>query len=98
MIGGIIIGISRRDGQAHVNLAECPHHPKHKIDECPNPQTLCVYTDETKVGGGMVELQLKDSIWWQSGRCYWTPAAAVGKSGRSSVDYDIALNKIGFSH
>lgn len=33
--------------------------------------------------------QVGDSLWWQGGKCYWTPA------DRSRVD--VALRKIGFS-
>lgn len=101
MVGGIVIGISRRADQTHVHVADCPHYPKHEPrDSCPNPDTCCVYTDEIKVhGGDRVEIGLGDSFWWQSGHCYWTPKDNRGKpNNRGGVDYDIQLTKLGYSH
>ncbi len=102
MVGGVIIGLTLRDGKIHVNVADCPHYPKHgRGDECPNPDTCCVYTDGLRVDGGEVAtLQLGDSFWWQGGYCYWTPRANVigHQAGRGGVDYDIKLSKLGYSH
>lgn len=45
MVGGIIIGVTRKDGNAHVTVADCPHYPKHgRGDECPRPDTCCQLT------------------------------------------------------
>lgn len=101
MVGGIVIGISRKDGRAHVHVADCPHYPKHgRGDECPRPDTCCVYTDEVKQhGGDKVEIGLGDSFWWQGGSCMWTPKENRGKpDARGGVDYDIRLTKLGYSH
>lgn len=101
MVGGVIIGISRRDGIAHVHVADCPHYPKHgRGDECPNPDTCCVYTDEIRRdGNGKVEVCLGDSFWWQSGDCMWTPRANRDKPEvKCGTDYDIKIAKIGYSH
>lgn len=47
MVGGVVIGISRSEKGTHVNVADCPHYPKHgRGDECPRPDTCCVYVDE----------------------------------------------------
>jgi hypothetical protein len=101
MVGGVVIGVSRKDGQAHVHVADCPHYPKHgQGDECPRPDTCCVYTDEIKVhGGNRVEVKVGDPFWWQSGHCYWTPKENRGKpNARGGADYDIKLSKLGYSH
>ncbi len=101
MVGGVVIGITRTQGRTHVNVADCPHYPRHgRGDECPRPDTCCVYTDEIKVHGGQrVEISIGDSFWWQCGHCYWTPKANRGKpNNRGGVDYDIKLAKIGYSH
>lgn len=110
MVGGVIIGLSRNhDGETHVNVADCPHQPKHgRGDECPRPDTCCVYTDGKREDGSEAELAIGDSFWWQSGSCYWTPRANVGATcghrehidckRRCGVDYDIRLKKLGYSH
>lgn len=101
MVGGVVIGISRGPERTHVHVAACPHYPKHgRGDECPRPDTCCVYTDEIRVHGGeRIEVGLGDSFWWQGGHCYWTPGENRTKpDGRGGVDYDIKLTKIGYSH
>lgn len=101
MVGGVVIGLTRKEGETHVHVADCPHYPKHgRGDECPRPDTCCVYTDEKRVSDGQpVTVQVGDSFWWQSGQCYWTPKAIRGTRGlKCGVDYDIALKKIGYSH
>lgn len=100
MVGGVVIGLSRRNGETHVHVAECPHYPKHTRGECPNPNTCCVYTDEVRVKDGVrVEIKLGDSFWWQCGQCYWTPKENRGRDGnRCGIDFDIAMRKLGYSH
>lgn len=106
MVGGVVIGVSRRDQSTHVHVADCPHYPKHgvkkaeSVEGCPRPDTCCVYTDETMVHGGIkVKIGLGDSFWWQCGYCYWTPKANRNKPDAcGGVDYDIKLTKIGYSH
>lgn len=110
MVGGVVIGLSRRNGEVHVNVADCPHYPKHgikaeSIEGCPHPDTCCVYTKEECVDQRAkdyqveVRIQLGDSLWWQSGSCYWTPKENRGKeNNRCGFDFDIRLPKLGYSH
>lgn len=101
MVGGVVIGLTRSEDRTHVNVANCPHYPKHgRGDVCPRPDTCCVYTDERRIkDGSRVEIKIGDSFWWQGGRCYWTPKENREKSkAKCGVDYDIALKKIGYSH
>ena len=101
MVGGIVIGVTRTRERAHVHVANCPHYPKHgRGDQCPQPDTCSVYTDEIRThGGGRVEIKVGDSLWWQCGHCYWTPQAnRLCKGSRGGVDYDIQLTKLGYSH
>ena len=107
MVGGVVIGITRSE-RTHVNVADCPHYPKHgRGDECPRPDTCCVYVEERITNrnkregplGEKVEISIGDSIWWQSGLCYWIPKENYGRDdGRCGVDYDIPLPKLGYSH
>ena len=105
MVGGVIIGLTHKADEIHVNVADCPHYPKHGIkaesfEGCPHPDTCCVYTDGKRVSDGSdAPLAVGDSFWWQCGICYWTPAATRRKpDGKDGVDYDIQLRKIGYSH
>lgn len=105
MVGGAIIGLTKQVGRIHVNVADCPHHPRHgikaeSVDGCPHPDTCCVYTDGKRVDEGTdVPIQVGDSFWWQGGYCYWTPKEERAKpGGRGGVDYDIKLKKLGYSH
>lgn len=95
MVGGVVIGVSRSGGTAHVHVADCPHHPKHGSgDQCPRPDTCCVRADETGLPSDR-RIEVGDSFWWQCGSCYWTPRENVGKFGKP---FDIQLPKIGYSH
>lgn len=98
MVGGIVIGLTRRDGRAHINVADCPHYPRHgRGDECPRPDTCCVYCDEIdQRTGKIVDIHVGDSFWWQCGTCYWTPKANARKV--CTPECDIPLGKIGYSH
>lgn len=106
MVGGVVIGVTRVVGKpTHVHVAECPHYPKHKRGECPRPDTCCVYCEEVGVDQRVkdwqiwIQIEVGDSIWWQSGHCYWTPEENRGKpNNRCGVDFDIKLPKIGYSH
>lgn len=100
MVGGVVIGITRTAERTHVNVADCPHYPKHPRGKCPRPDTCCVYVDEGSFDkGDKVAIKVGDSLWWQSGTCYWTPKDNLNKAGaRGGVDYDIKLRKIGYSH
>lgn len=104
MVGGVIIGLTKSGDRTHVNVADCPHYPKHgikaeSVEGCPCPDTCCVYTDAKREDGTEAELKVGDAFWWQGGICYWTPRENRHKEGgRGGVDYDIRLKKIGYSH
>lgn len=106
MVGGVVIGVTRlADKTVHVNVADCPHYPKHKRGKCPRPDTCCVYTKEEHLKQKAKDYQIEiwiqpgDSFWWQSGKCYWTPQENRNKpNSRSGLDFDVALPKIGYSH
>lgn len=100
MVGGWVAGVSDDGTRVHVNVEDCPHYPKHPRQECPRPDTCCVYTDGIAIKTGLkMPIKPGDSIWWQGGRCMWMPSENRGKEGlRCGVDYDIQLTKLGYSH
>lgn len=107
MVGGIIVGLTDLGNKMHVTVAECPHWPKHCIEErpdqrriCPHPDTCSVYTDGRKIKDGeRVSMSIGDSFWWQGGLCMWTPQENTKhEGGKCGVDYDIELKKVGYSH
>ena len=100
MVGGVIIGLSTTHDKIHVHVADCPHYPKHGHgDECPRPDTCCVYTDGVLENRTIAKLEVGDSFWWQCGWCYWTPRANRDKGdARGGIDYDIRMRKLGYSH
>ena len=104
MVGGVIVGLTKKaDGLTHVNVADCPHHPRHDIraEGCKHPDECCVYTDAKFSNGKVANLKVGDSFWWQGGKCYWTPQAnrrLSDERSRCGVTYDIPMRKIGYSH
>lgn len=100
MVGGVIIGLTKTAERIHVNVADCPHYPKHgRGDECPRPDTCCVYTDGKLKDGSDAPMKIGDSFWWQCGVCYWTPSENRSlEEPKGGVDYDIPLKKLGYSH
>lgn len=105
MVGGVVIGITRTNERTHVNVADCPHYPRHgikatSVEGCPRPDTCCVYTDEiNQRTGERVEISIGDAFWWQCGICYWTPKENRTLRGTlCGIDYDIPLTKLGYSH
>lgn len=79
MIGGNVIGIATTGEESLVNL---------RGTGCERNDTIAV---RFKHAGNAVNLG--DAIWWQSGKCYWTPG-----SGPRCGEKDISLDKVGFSH
>jgi hypothetical protein len=84
MVGGRVIGTARKgDGTTLL----------HVQDTNQGGDTCAV-----RVGGVRhVEVRPGDEVWWQCGKVMWTPAATRhGK--RQGVDFDIVLQKVGYSH
>ncbi len=100
MVGGWVEGVTELDGKIHVHVNDCPHYPKHPRQQCPRPDSCCVYTDSISIKTGQrVAINPGDSFWWQSGLCMWTPNENRGKPDlKCGVDFDIQLTKIGYSH
>lgn len=88
MVGGVVVGvaINKEEKTAHVSCVErC--YPN---DEPTSVRIRGKFYDVVRPG---------DSLWWQCGKVYWTPQENRGKKNlRCHVDYDIEMEKLGYSH
>ncbi len=82
MVGGTVIGVSRRGGELLLNVKD-----HHYGDEC---AVRC--EDRRADTGDAVRVMPGDQVWWQCGKVYWTPNHADITEG------DIPLRKVGYSH
>lgn len=78
MVGGKVIGISRKDGEALLTVEDVI--TERTADNC---AVRCIERQAGEIGIG-------DSVWWQSGKVYWTP--------KSRTETDVPLEKVGYSH
>jgi hypothetical protein len=94
MVGGIVAGIARGEQDTLLNIED-------KVYSVPD--VCAVRVIERRIDNSQsIEIGIGDSIWWQSGRCYWTPKATKDAGIDPGVDcgktWDIALPKVGYSH
>lgn len=92
MIGGIVIGLVRREDGALLHVQD---RPPHQYDCC------SVRVEEKRVDDGApVQINLGDEVWWQCGNVYWTPSGvrSQGDPQGCGKRWDVALKKIGYSH
>src|SRR5262245_48503584 len=98
MVGGIVIGLAHRhDGTTLIHVQGTRGE---KGSTC---SVRCR-------GKSRTEICLGDQVWWQCGSVYWTPnepaSVFIGfqhytstpNGKRQGVDFDIELEKIGYSH
>ena len=90
MVGGKVIGVvHRKDGTTLVHVGDFNRETGKLRNTC---SVNCR-------GDRRLEIKPGDSFWWQCGRCYWTPKKVGDWHGkRCHVDYDIELEKVGYSH
>lgn len=82
MVGGKVIGLARRAESTLVHVQGIGGESR---------QSLSVRCEERRCDNGRrVAIETGDDIWWQSGKCYWTP--------KQRIERDISLPKIGYSH
>lgn len=92
MVGGTVIGLSRKGGETLLNVKDNTYS-----DEC---AVRCreFRTDTNEP----VQIGVGDQVWWQCGQVYWTPAAArsgdLAQRTAGRANWDIPLRKIGYSH
>jgi hypothetical protein len=97
MVGGEVIGVARHpDGTTLLHVAAVKYRTiggkkSRVVDEGESLSVRCRERGHSVAPG--------DGVWWQCGKVYWTPAANRGKEGRRChVDFDIELEKVGYSH
>jgi hypothetical protein len=98
MVGGIIIGLAH--GQDGTSLIHVAGTRGEKGSTC---SVRCRGRNRTEMGLG-------DQVWWQCGSVYWTPRevasvfvgdrhhSSVPGGKRQGIDFDVELEKIGYSH
>jgi hypothetical protein len=84
MIGGKVIEVCNVPGRPDVLFVNVADRPYKKLETC----GVLVENNETSR-----KIEIGDSLWWQCGICYWTRQDKKGHSGKSGVDYDIAIPK-----
>lgn len=86
MVGGKVIEVCDHpldQNKIYVNVADRPHR---RLEEC----AIYVVRDSNSE-----QIEIGDSLWWQGRYAYWTPQS--GTREKCGVDYDIPIERIGFS-
>lgn len=86
MVGGIVIEVvTILDDKVYINCRDKQYK-----------QSCGIYVEKNE---NSEKVEIGDTVWWQSGYAMWTPAnhKNVCVGGRSGIDYDIKIPKIGFS-
>lgn len=84
MVGGTVVEVIVSGDRVWINC-----------EERQTAERAAIYVKATARARSISE---GDSVWWQSDRAMWTPAFNRGKKGlKCGVDYDIRLERIGFS-
>ncbi len=82
MIGGTVIETVITPKKVWINCRE-----KESTSEC------AIYVENNAKARTVAE---GDSVWWQQDQAMWTPKG-FRPNGRSGIDFDIRLRKLGFS-
>ena len=83
MVGGTVIETVVLPDKVWVNCQD-----KHSTSQC------AIYVKNTPKARCISE---GDSFWWQSSWAFWTPQFYVQGSGKAGKEYDIKLERVGFS-
>jgi hypothetical protein len=95
MVGGTVIEVAEVPGRPDVLYVDC-QDTRYRKDTC---AILVVKNEDSQ------QIQIGDSVWWQSSIAYWTPQAnrmsaesakAVGRD-KGGVHYDIQIPRVGYS-
>jgi len=92
MIGGMVIECCEVPGRPDVLFVNVADRPYSKLETC----GVLVEKNENSL-----KIQIGDSLWWQSGSCYWTPwqsmnqrDIAIPKRSYSGVTFESIQEKI----
>jgi hypothetical protein len=85
VVGGAVIEVIKLSDRIWVNVVD-----RQRLDD-----RCAVYVKRNEVSE---RIRPNDSLWWQGYMAMWTPRENYGKhGGRSGVDYDIKILRIGCS-
>lgn len=84
MVGGIVIGVAHQGEETLINVAGSGGGINDYL--------------AIRVKGGAA-IRPGDQVWWQGRLAMWTPQENIGREGlRCGVDYEIQLQRVGYSH
>ena len=89
MVGGEVIGITRKRGEPTLlNVADMD-----RPDE-----TLGIKVREWRKANGIkVQIGIGDTVWWQSDLVMWTPQGAPSTPSQQGWTWDVVLPRVGYS-
>lgn len=91
MVGGTVIEVCDAEHTKDAIYVDCADWVKGRR----HPETCAIYVVRSP---DSEKIQVGDSLWWQGEWAYWTPAAnRSAKGSKAGVDYDIKIERIGFS-
>lgn len=94
-VGGIVVGVTVRDDEAHVSTAELACWKKR------GPKLDIVNATGVRVKHGGHVIAPGDTLWWQGRRAMLSPLRFRGlpdEQKRQGEHFDIVLERIGYSH
>lgn len=90
MVGGTVIEVcnaEHRTDAIYVDTADKPAG-RTKADTC------AIYVERTPESE---KIEIGDGLWWQGEWAYWTPQKNRKPGGECGVDFDIKIQRIGYS-
>lgn len=95
MVGGEVVGLSRKSGETLLNVRDLTYRSDYCAVRC---------AEKRADTGEPVRIAVGDQVWWQCGKVYWTPKRGTAPVCRYrdhdgvTAGSDIPLPKIGYSH
>lgn len=97
MVGGTVVEVCEVPGRPDVLFVDCADMPRGRT----RPDTCAVHVERSATSE---RIDVGDGLWWQGSLAYWTPLGMrmsqeehETAGHRSGVDYDIPINRVGFS-
>ncbi len=85
MVGGIVIEVANVPDRPDVLYVDCR-------DRTYSKDTCAIYIENNEISQ---KIEIGDNIWWQCNYAMWTPSGSI--KSKCGVDYDIKINRVGYS-